>query len=367
MKITKIEVYRLNIKMKSPFRIATMVTENALNVLVRLKTDEGITGWGEACPFHALTGETQEIAIAAAKEISPLLFGKNPLEINNLTKVLNSFLPHNSTIKSSFDMALYDIAAKAANMPLYNFLGGRKKTLETDLTIGLSSLDDTVEEAAKIVDMGFNTIKVKVGGNPEEDYMRLKRISETVGKGIKLRIDANQGWDSVFALKMLKKFEEFEIEFCEQPVPAWDIKGLKKIRQLSPIPIMADESLFTPHDALILVENSAVDYFNIKLSKSGGLKGASSIAEVADAAGLPTMVGCMLESRLGLTAAAHFAASYEIIKFADLDGHFEHAEDFVIGGIEVKEGKVSLPEDPGLGAEFPEDYIEKLDKEVDLK
>jgi len=349
MRITAIDIHPFDIKMREPFRIATATMDRSPNVLVHLLTDEGPDGWGEASPLHSIVGETQGICIAAAKEIRPLLIGKDPLDVAERVREMDRFLPHNSTIKSAFDMALYDIAGKAAGLPVYRLLGGAKRPMETDLTIGLCKPKDAGAKAAAVLAKGFKIIKVKLGTGLKDDVARLTAIREAAPNA-RIRIDANQGWDRVTAVKALTAMEELEVEFCEQPLPAEDVEGLREVGGSVGIPVMADEALFTPASALRLVREDACPYFNVKLSKSGGIHNALKIASIAEAAGIKCMVGCMLESRLGLGAAVHFARAANCVEFYDLDMCFEHTEELVAGGISVKNGMISIPDEPGIGA-----------------
>lgn len=351
LKIADIRLFRFDIPLKDVFQIATMSISTARNVLIRIETDNGIVGWGEAAPFHALVGETQSIDFAVARELRDILAGKDPLETASLVQSMDRFLPHNTTIKSAFDMAFYDIAAKAAGLPLYAFLGGSPRPIETDLTIGICDPDEAGRKAAAIREMGFRMIKVKLGLDYEADYTRLKNVRKSAGRDAILRIDANQGWDRMTAVKNLNAFEQFDIEFCEQPCRARDLPGMKYVSRHTTIPIMADESLFSPWDALNLIQQDVAPYFNIKLSKSGGIANALKMSHIAEAAEVPCMVGCMSESRLGITAAAHFAMAGGALKFFDLDSHLEHAEDPIIGGIEMEGSVITLPNAPGIGAE----------------
>jgi L-alanine-DL-glutamate epimerase-like enolase superfamily enzyme len=350
LRIIGVEAYAFDIRMHAPFRIATMIAHSAPNVLVCLRTDGGIVGWGEASPLHSIAGETQAICLAAAGELRPLLLERNPLEIAALVRDMDRFLPHNATIKSAFDMALHDIAAQAAGMPLYRLLGGAPRHIETDMTLGIGVPEETGARARDYVAQGYRILKVKLGTTLEEDRARLRSIRAAVGAEVRVRIDANQGWDRATALRALNEFAEFDIEYCEQPLRAHDVAGLRMLTRSATIPVMADEALFTPADALRLIQEEAAPYFNIKLSKSGGIHNALKIAAIAEAGGVRCMVGCMLESRLGLTAAAHLACASEAIGFYDLDTYLEQAEDPVAGGITVSEGVLSLPDTPGLGA-----------------
>lgn len=360
--IQDMRIYRFDIPLKDVFTIATMSLSTAQNLLVELKTNEGISGWGEASSFRSIVGETQLINIAAAKELKQIVLGKNPLAINSLVQQMEAYLPHNSTLKSAIDMAVFDIAAKAHGVPLYVFLGGQKREIETDLTMGIGNPDEAGDKALSIRSMGFRMIKVKLGLNFADDYMRLKNIRRAVGPEPIVRIDANQGWDRISATKSLNAFTEFNLEFCEQPCRAHDLQGMKYVSQHTTIPIMADESVFSATDALTIIQQDAVPYFNIKLCKSGGIHNAEKLAHVAEAGYRPCMIGCMSESRLGITAAAHFACANSIVRFFDLDSFLEHAEDPILGGVQIKDGMVMIPDAPGIGAYPDPEYTRKLDE-----
>ncbi len=362
IRITALRIFRYDIPLRAVFEIATMKISDARNVLIKIETDAGIVGWGEGAPFHALVGETQDICFAAGKAFRDKLTGKNPLEIDELTGFMDAFLPHNTTLKSAIDMALFDIAAQVAGMPLYAFLGGSKGPIETDMTIGLCDPAVAADRALKIKEMGFNKIKVKLGLNDAEDFRRMKLIREAVGDAVCIRIDANQGWDRIAALRNLEALAAFNIEFCEQPCRVEDIDATRYVSATSKIPVMADESLFSPYEALALIRNNVVPYFNIKLSKSGGIHNALKIAHVAEAGAIPCMIGCMSETRLGITAAAHFGLSSSIIRFYDLDSHLEHAIDPVEGGISMQGGLIELPDAPGIGACPDPAFVDKLEE-----
>lgn len=362
LKISDIKIYRFDIPLKEVFQIATMSISVAKNVLIKIETNQGVEGWGEAASFHAIVGETQQINFSAAKELRDLLIGMNPLQIESVVGAMDYFLPNNTTIKGAFDMALYDIAARVAGLPLYSFLGGKKRKMETDLTIGICNPEEAGEKALAIKSDGFRTLKIKLGLDFHDDYVRLKSIRRAVGKDVVLRIDANQGWDRIDAKKNLNAFEEFDIEFCEQPCRREDLNGMKYVSNNTNIPVMADESLFSPYDALNLIQQDAVPYFNIKLSKSGGICNAIKIGHIAESGSVPCMVGCMSETRLGITAAAHFGLSNGILKYFDLDSHLEHSEDPVAGGISIENGMINVPDEPGIGVIPDPDYLKNLEE-----
>jgi L-alanine-DL-glutamate epimerase-like enolase superfamily enzyme len=362
LKITDIEIFLFDIPLTSPFRIAIGEMKAANDLLIRIRTDQGIVGLGEACPFPSITGETQATNAAAAISIRDLLIGEDPLAIDALLRKIGPLVHSNPSAVAAFDMALHDILGKVAGLPLFRLLGGTKTTFETDITTSLETLENMTAESKKYADMGYKTLKVKVGLDPDEDFARLSAIRGAVGPKVAIRIDANQGWTVPQAVYALRKMEPLAIEFCEQPVLASDTAGLRAVRSQSPIAIMADEALFGPADAVKLIRAEACDSFNIKLMKAGGILNAIRIAHIADAANMRCMAGCMLESKLALTAAAHVVASQANIVYADLDGNSEHVTDPIIDGMTVKAGVLTLPEKPGLGCDVDPDFVKKLRK-----
>ncbi|MEN8192177.1 MAG: dipeptide epimerase [Bacteroidota bacterium] len=359
--ITKIEIYKLNIPLDKPFRISLGVQEAAENILVKIYTNENLYGIGEGAPVSWIAGETQTIAFEAAKDLARLIIGKNPLHIENRMQELNNYLVHNSTVKSAFDMALYDLLAKRAGLPLYELLGGEKRKFYTDLTVGIDTPEVMAKDALSIQKRGFPAIKVKLGTNHIDDVARIKAIRQAVGNDIPIRIDANQGWNTITAIAILNDLAPLNIQYCEEPVPHWNNEGLKQVHEKSQIPITADESIFDHHDALRLASMNACDIFNIKLAKSGGIHNALKINAIAEGAGMQCMLGSMSESRLGLSAAAHLVSARPNIVFADLDTVFIQTEDPVIGGISYDGGKIILSDDPGHGADFDPGYLENME------
>ena len=362
LKITDVEIFLFDIPITSPFRIAIGTMTAANDLLIRIRTDQGVVGLGEACPFPPITGETQATNAAAAASIRDMIVGRDPLAIDELLRLIGPIIHSNPSAVAAFDMALFDILGKVAGLPLFRLLGGTKNVFETDITTSLDTLEKMTAEAKGYADKGYKTLKVKVGLDPDEDYSHIAAIRAAVGPKLAIRIDANQGWTVPQAVYALRKMAPLAIEFCEQPVLASDTAGLKAVRSESPIAIMADEALFGPSDAIKLIRAEACDTFNIKVMKAGGLLNSIRIAHIADAANIRCMVGCMLESKLALTAAAHVVASQANIVYADLDGNTEHTIDPITGGMTVKAGTLTLPETPGLGCDVDPAFVKKLRK-----
>jgi L-alanine-DL-glutamate epimerase-like enolase superfamily enzyme len=366
MKISRIELYAYNIPMK-PFIISLGTLYEAKNVLVKLFTGEGITGWGEGSPFPMIVGETQESDLALARDFSNLLLSRDALDIPGCMKLLNDFVPNNPTVKSAFDMALYDISAQHAGLPLYRFLGGERKVLVTDHTVSIGTADEMATAAGKLKDRGVTILKLKVGSakKPGEDIERVKAVRAAVGGDIPLRLDANQGWTVPHAVEILSALKDDHVQFCEQPVRHFDYDGLKYVSEHVSIPVMADESCFYAYQARYIAAHQICPHINIKLAKSGGMLEATQIAAVTKESGITCMLGGMIESKLALTANAHFACAHSHILFYDLDYCFNHHEDPVVNGVEIKnECEIHLPDMPGIGATVDEKFLSGCSKET---
>jgi L-alanine-DL-glutamate epimerase-like enolase superfamily enzyme len=361
MKILSTDIYKLSIPMH-PFTIATGTMHYAQNIFIRIHTDAGYYGVGECSAFPMIVGETQNTCFEMARDFAALWKGKEADDITARMGELDAFTAFNSTIKSAFDMALYDLAARSAGEPLYQFLGGKKKDIETDLTIGIDSPENMAATAIQFQENGVRMIKIKLGKNGKEDVERVRQIRAAVGDEIILRVDANQGWDFDTALKALSEMGRYNIQFCEQPMRRWDDYKLPLLRKQSPVKIMADESVFDHHDADRLIRDHACDYINIKFAKSGGILEAIKINDCARQHHIPCMMGGMLESRLALTAFAHFALSHDNIIFHDMDTCLlGHKTDPITGGVRYRGYFLEIPDSPGLGADVDEAFLQQCE------
>jgi L-Ala-D/L-Glu epimerase len=355
--ITKTEIFKLALPME-PFVIATEVATVAQNTFIRIHTSDGQIGMGECSAFPMLVGETQSTCYAIGADLARILKGKDPLDIPARMQELHAHIAFNSTIKSAFDMALHDLAAKAQNMPLYRYLGGQRKEIETDLTIGIKSPEKMVEKALAYIQRGVKTLKIKVGKNGTEDVTRIRLIRQAVGPNIALRIDANQGWDFATAIKTLQAMAPFDIQFCEQPIHHDYDNLLPALRKQSPIKIMADESVFNHHHAIRLLESQSIDSINVKLAKSGGILEALKIADTAKRYGTPCMLGGMLESRLALTAKVHLAMAHESFVYYDLDTCLlGQLVDPVVGGAQYRGFRLEVTDEPGIAVDIDPAFL----------
>ncbi len=364
--IQQVELYKLSIPLIEPFITSLGREDSAENVLVKIITREGIIGFGECSPYMPINGESQDTSFIVGQYFAKALKGKNPLNIESCINLMDAVIYGNNSIKSAFDMALYDIAAQHAGVPLYKFIGGdNNKTIITDYTVSISDPQKMAADAVKIKEQGYPAIKVKLGKNGRLDVERMKAIRVAVGNDIPLRIDANQGWSVEEAIETLNALAPLDIQHCEEPIARWDFMSLPKVKQDSPIPIMADECCGDDHDAERLIALKACDYFNIKLGKSGGIYKGLKMVRMAEAAGLHLQVGAMIESRLAMTGFAHFALCSPAIVHFDFDTALMLKEDPVTGGIVyAANGVVKVPDAPGLGAVIEEGWLKKMGKVI---
>ncbi len=366
MKISQIEIYKSPIKLKEPFVISLGHFEYAENIIVIIKTDKGISGFGECSPFMTINGESMNTCYIVAQYLAKNLIGKNPQHIEECSKLMDAVIYGNTSIKSAFDIALHDICAQHAGLPLFRFLSGdNKKTIVTDYTVSIGDANKMASDAQKIKDNGFQVIKVKLGESKHKDVERIQLIRKKIGATIPIRIDANQGWTTEEAIQTLTELAPYNIQHCEEPIPRWNFMELSKVREQSPIPIMADESCCDHNDAKRLIDLYACDLFNVKLGKSSGIFKARKIIHLAEQAKIKIQMGGFLESRLGFTATAHLALTSENIIYYDFDTPLMFVEDPVIGGITYSnEGVVTVPQTPGLGAIIDGKYLQRQMKIV---
>lgn len=353
MIIEQIQTFRTAVPLLKPFKTALRTVTTAEAIMVKITCDNGVIGWGEAPPTVVITGDSlSSIESAIQHVIKPFLENKSLLNYETLFQGINSILVGNPSAKAAVDMALYDCLSQNCRLPLYQFLGGSKKELETDFTVSVNGPEEMGDDAVSYIQKGFDVLKVKVGkDNVSMDIERIKEIRRRVGSEVKIRLDANQGWTAKDAIRAIRQMEDSDlrIELVEQPVKAHDIEGLKKVTDSVETLIMADESVFTPKQAFEVLKTRSADLINIKLMKAGGIYQAQIINQLAETCGVECMAGSMIETRVGITAAAHFAASKQNITRFDFDAPLMLAKDIVDGGIHYHKRFITFPESPGLG------------------
>ncbi len=352
MQITEIQVEPLDLTLQTALTVAYGSYPVLNYALLKIVTREGLVGLGEASPDPEVTGETQAIVLEALRQVVPLLVGRNPCEIEPILSACRAQIPHAPAALAAIDMALYDLLGKALGVPVYQLLGGlARPAIGLYPVIPLDEPPVMAGMSAKFAGMSADTLKVKLGSAPDLDLLRLREICAAVGDSVKLRLDINQGWrDAPTALEAIRQLEGFNIEWIEQPIAAADLEGLAAVAAATDLPIMADESCHTAADAFEIACRGAADMLNIKLMRCGGLGEAARLLAVAEAAGLPCILGSMGESSIGSAAGLHFVAAHPSIVACELIGPLFITNDPAAGyQIEMSIFQAQASAAPGLG------------------
>ncbi|OEC03569.1 L-alanine-DL-glutamate epimerase [Lysinibacillus sphaericus] len=352
MKIKDIVVATVKAPLIVPFKTALRTVQSIENIAVYVHSEHGQIGIGEAAPTAVITGETLgSIRDAIEHYIKPAIVGMDIQEIALVMERMDNSIYQNTSAKAAVDMALYDLLAQLHKTPLYKLLGGYRKALTTDITISVNSVAHMIKDSLSAVERGFQILKVKVGKDPATDIQRVMAIRDAVGKAVTLRVDANQGWTPKEAVRIIRALEDADsnIELVEQPVHYADLTGMQYVTANTLTNILADESVFSAKDALTIIERRAADFINIKLMKTGGIFHAQKICHIAEAHGIACMMGCMLETKISVSAAAHFAASQKNITMIDLDGPSLCLKDPIAGGPIFNNDRITMTDANGIG------------------
>ena len=351
MRLAQIEVFQTQLRCHKPFRTATGMSDLCRTLVVRLRSDDGQVGLGEAVPKPLLTGETLEGCQAALTGLLwPAVQGLEAWALEDLHERFDRVVSGYPAARAALDVAVHDLLSRSAGVPLSRFLGGTRQRVLTDCSIGLCSPAEAAAEGRRLVEAGFRAIKLKVGSDPDEDAERVRAVRAAIGPDLALRIDANEGWTGPQALRALAKMEHCDLEMVEQPLPRWDLEGMARLRSRISIPLAADEAVRTPRDARRLVEMGAADILNLKIMKCGGLYPARQIVALARAGGMQLMVGGMVgESRISVTAATSLAAAFRF-EYADLYADLLLGDELCPeAGLGLENSERLLAERPGLG------------------
>lgn len=352
MKITEVRLGTISVPLRVPFKTALRSVSSVEDVVVEIHTDTGRVGYGEAPPTGVITGDTTGAIIGAIQDhIGKSILGRDVDDLEDVLKLVQSCIVHNTSAKAAVDMALWDLYGQLYNIPVYKLLGGARKTIVTDITISVNEPEEMARDALSAIARGYDCLKVKVGANPTLDVTRLAAVRKAVGSNVCIRIDANQAWQPKEAVRILNQMQDqgLQIEFVEQPVKARDFEGLKYVTERSYVPVLADESVFSPEDAMTIMQMGAADLINIKLMKCGGLYNALKIASAAEVYGVECMIGCMLEAKISVNAAVELACAKKIITRIDLDGPVLCSEDPILGGAVFNEKEITVSDGAGMG------------------
>ena len=353
MKIESIRFGMLRVPLKTPFKTSLRTVNEIADVVVMIETDTGHVGYGSAPATAVITGETHgSIIEAISKVIAPAILERDIADLNRLVRRIQNSIVRNFSAKAAVEIAVYDLFGQLYEAPVYKLLGGGDERIVTDITISVDYIEKMVEDAREAVERGFETLKVKVGKDPALDIERIKAIYTAIEDRALIRLDANQGWTPKQAVSVLRALEEsgVRLELVEQPVSGEDIDGMKYVADRVQTPVMADESSFGPREAIELITMRAADIINIKLMKTGGMSNALKIADISDVYGTECMIGCMLESSIGVAAAAHIAAARSsVITKVDLDTPSLGEYDPVVSGVQFNNAEIRITDAPGLG------------------
>lgn len=375
MKISRIETIPVNVPLKPELRTKTSHGDHVTSpyVIVRIHTDDGCVGLGEATVAPRWTGETSVGCVAAINGlIAPALIGQDATQITSLTQKMDRVIKQNPFMKSAIEMALWDLAGKAANVPVYQLLGGRvRESVPIKMVIGAFDIPQAVALAERFLNMGVRCLKVKVGPDPEQDIERVRAVRKFAGAEIPIGIDANCGWNVTQASQMLRRLAEFDILFAEQPIPVENRADMAALRRQSSIPIMADESVFTVHDAWQLTQSHAADILSVYPGKHGGIQATVEIASIAKAAGVVCAMGSNLELGIATAAMLHVGVAVPTIASerypGDFIGPLYHEADLLTSPLTLGPSAAIAPDGPGLGVSLDEEQLEKYrDRTIDV-
>ncbi|HEY3009013.1 MAG TPA: dipeptide epimerase [Micromonosporaceae bacterium] len=352
MTIIAVRTHRLSARLHTPFVTALRRTNAVETLVVEVVDADGRTGFGEAPQVWRVTGASLAGSEACVTEVlGPLLTGRDPDDLEARCQDMRRAVEGNEAAKSAVDVALHDLAARRLGVPLVRLLGGAALRVPTDVTLAAGDAEALAGAAKERAGEGFAVLKVKVGTNAGGDLARVRAVRAAVGPGVRIRLDANQGWTPREAVRVIRGIEDadLDIELVEQPVPRWDLGGLAWVSDRVDVPILADEAVFGVRDLVEVIRRRAADMVNVKLAKCGGLGPARTLLGLAEAYEMGTLVGSMMESPIGVGAAASLVAAHGTTAVSDLDAAWWLAANPVRGGLRYSGATVELPDEPGLG------------------
>lgn len=366
MKITEIEAIPVCVPLRSGMTAKTAHGEHATSpyVIVKMHTDQGLTGLGEATVSALWSGETQGTVLALIREyLAPALLGRDPRDITAIRRTMDFLVKLNPFTKSALEMACWDLAGKSAGLPVWQLLGGKvRDRVRIKLVVWARDIAGSRRMAEQHLALGVTCVKVKTGLDPETDIARVRAVREVCGPDIPVTIDSNCGWTIQQARYCLRELRDQRLLLAEQPIPAGDFAALAELRRESVVPIMADESVFTLQDAWQLSQHRSADIFSIYPGKHGGIAATADIVAVARAAGLRCTIGSNLELGIGTAAMLQVAAAFPEVDTdsfpADTIGPFYHDADLITESLRLGPPVAEVPTGPGLGVELDESQLQ---------
>ncbi len=366
MIIERIDIFQIRIPLVKPYRLSKKygTLNDSENIIVKLTTDNGTTGFGETVPDPLFAGESVETVKLVIKDnLADALIGSDPCNIQNIHQEMDQTIKGHNMAKAAIEIACYDLLGKKSGLPIHTLLGGQLwEQIPTMWSIGNDEPDESVREAVNRQNQGYASLMIKVGSESiTDDARRVQAVREAVGADYPLILDANEAWQVDEAIAFANLVEPFNISLFEQPVAYWNFEGLKMVKESTNIPISADESLFTIHDARQLIAMKAVDVFSIKVAKHGGIFKAKSIIDLASIHGIPCLMNSMTEEGIAQAASLQLGANvknlwrYGNAYFSPL----RLKEDITDFSSAIRNGLVHVSNEPGLGIKVKEDIIAK--------
>lgn len=325
--IVDLTVEEWDVPLEHPFSFALGTIEEVENVLVRVETDDGTVGYGEGCPFPTVTGETRGTAMSVVDAARPLVEGEPVEDYRRVLGDTRAMFRGQVNALFALEAAVLDAYTRSRDMPLSELFGSSPGTVTTDTTIPIEEPDTAADLAETAAGLGYDHLKIKTGGDLAADVARVEAVRDAAPAAT-LTVDANQAHDAKEAIRFARQVDAkgIDLALMEQPVPRDDLDGMARVRDAVDVPVAADESVFSPVDARRVVEKDAADIINIKMGKAGMLP-ATDIIGIAEAAGLDLMVGCMIESRIGIHSAAHLVSGTGAFSHVDLDAKPRHCDE----------------------------------------
>lgn len=356
MTIADVTTHRLRAPLHTPFVTALRRATAVETLIVEIVDTDGRSGFGEAPQVWQVTGASLAGSEACVTDLlRPLLVGRNPDDLVALCRTTARAVAGNEAAKAAVDVALHDLVARRLGVPLARFLGGTTLRVPTDVTLSAADEVGAAQAARDRMADGFTVLKVKVGADPATDLQRIRDVRAAAGPGARVRLDANQGWTAKEAVRIVRAAQDLglDLELVEQPVHHRDLDGLRWVTDRVDVPVLADESVYGLRDLVTVIRTRAADMVNVKLAKCGGLGPARALLDLAEAHGMGTIVGTMMESPVGVGAAASLVAAVGTTAVPDLDAAWWLASSPVRGGLTYESATVVLPDAPGLGLTVP--------------
>lgn len=361
MNITRVDICAIRLPLITPFIVSYHTYEDMPSTIVKITTDEGYVGYGEAVADDHVTGESWESTFALLKHsLAPAVLGMNPLHMEAIHDKMDATVYQAPAAKAAIDMACYDAAGKKLGIPVYDMIGGRyHERFPITHVLSIGEPQDMAKEALERMEQGYSSFKMKVGRDVASDVERIKAVREAVGEQVAIRVDVNQGWGNASStLQALDQMKGLGIDWLEQPVKADDIDGMVEIKAKSTVPLMIDEGMKSKREMRQVIQRGAAHKANIKLMKCGGIYPAMKLAHMAEMAGIDCQIGSMVESSVGSAAGFHVAFAKKIITSVELTGPLKFSKD--IGNLHYDVPFIALNDQAGLGVDVDEDILKEL-------